>query len=248
MTANSVYLMKNMASGYYKIGSSRQPVSRERTLQAQEPDVRLLATVEADGVFERTLHRRYTAKRLRGEWFALELGDLYELCREFGVDVQQLNPPIHVFEDGTWRAAIHRLSPRREFTWVTYRSKQFLFEMPFAMSKCDVDELVSSRAFSCALPEELLDVLSTSLRNYLRDVYEIDDVKVELRELCCMASGESRGYIVVDCHGHDRFFQCCGLAKESAQTYFKWMCRYHDGHAQRWYDVDLAAKTPTDGS
>jgi hypothetical protein len=245
---SSIYLMKNMSNGYYKIGSSRRPPIRERTLQAQEPDVRLLATVEADSVFERKLHRRYTAKRLRGEWFALELGDLYELCREFGVDVQQLNPPIHVFEDSTWRAAIHRLSPRADYTWVTYRSKQFLFEMPFAMSKCDVEELVIARAFSCALPEELLDVLSTSLRNYLQDVYEIDNVKVELRELRCMASGESRGYIVVDQHGHDRFFQCCGLAKDSAQKYFKWMCRYHDGYVQRWRDADVAVPRNTDES
>jgi len=38
-----VYIMKNMANGYYKVGRSISPQARERTLQAMEPDVRLLA-------------------------------------------------------------------------------------------------------------------------------------------------------------------------------------------------------------
>ena len=54
----SVYLMKNMASGYYKIGASRQPRVPERTLRSEEPDIRLLASVEADPPLERELHRR----------------------------------------------------------------------------------------------------------------------------------------------------------------------------------------------
>ena len=63
--------MKNVANGYYKIGTSRRPVVRERTLQAQEPDIRLLASVDAEGIRERELHQRYARKRVRGEWFAL---------------------------------------------------------------------------------------------------------------------------------------------------------------------------------
>jgi hypothetical protein len=242
MTANSVYLMKNMANGYYKNGSSRQPAGRERTLQAQEPDIRLVASVEADAIFERELHRRYATRRLRGEWFALQFSDLYDLGQHFEANVQQINPPLRLIEDNGWRAAIHRLSPRHDYTWVTYRSGEFLFEMPFPMSRCEIDDLVLARAFSCAIPEELLTVLSTSLRNYLRDGYEMNGVKIELRELCCMASGESKGYMVVDQGGHDRFFASCELPKTWARRYFSAMCRYHDGYARLWSDPDVAAQ------
>jgi hypothetical protein len=225
----SVYLMKNMANGYYKIGSSQCPIVRERTLQAQEPDIRLLASVNADCAYERTLHQRYARKRVRGEWFALNYGDLLQLKGEFSVEIGTIDPPIEVIEGVSWRARIHRYSPVHEYTWVTRRRGDFLFEVPFAMSRAEVEEQVSAESWGSSLSPELRDVLSVSLRNYLRDDYEIDGLKVELREICCLGTGESRGFVVVEPqYSHDRFFPWA----DPARHYFERMRKYLDGYAR----------------
>jgi Meiotically up-regulated gene 113 len=122
---SSVYLMKNMANGYYKIGSSSRPHIRERTLQAQEPDIRLLASIEADRRIERALHHRYTVRRVRGEWFALHYGDLCELREDFSVELEKIDPPVEVIIGDWWRAAIYRYSPVCERTWVTWYRGEF---------------------------------------------------------------------------------------------------------------------------
>jgi len=225
----SVYLMKNMANGYYKIGSSQRPIARERTLQAQEPDIRLLASVNAKCSYERELHRRYAPKRVRGEWFALDYGDLLQLKGEFSVEIETIDPPIEVIEGGSWRARIHRYSPVHEHTWVTRRRGQFLFEVPFAMSRAEVDEQVDAESWGSSLSPELSNVLSVSLRNYLRDEYEVDGMKVELREICCLGTGESRGFIVIERqYSHDRFFPWV----DPARRYFERMRKYLDGYAR----------------
>jgi hypothetical protein len=203
----SVYLMKNMANGYYKIGTSRRPVARERTLQAQEPDIRLLACVEAKPALERELHLRYAPKRVRGEWFALDYGDLCSLKRDFSVEIDRINPPIEVIDGSGWRATIHRYSPVHEHTWVTRRRGEFLFEVPFAMTRSEVEEQADAESWSSPLSPELMKVLSVSLRNYVRDIYEVDKMTVELRELCCLGTSESRGFMVIErTYSHDRFF------------------------------------------
>lgn len=66
-----VYLMFNKRNGYYKIGFSGNPLRREKTLQAEEPDICLVAQAPGGSEAESLLHRRYKAQRLRGEWFAL---------------------------------------------------------------------------------------------------------------------------------------------------------------------------------
>ncbi len=66
-----VYLMKNNRSGFYKIGRSVNPKFRERTLQAQEPQIELLDTCIAPKELEKELHQQFSNKRIRGEWFEL---------------------------------------------------------------------------------------------------------------------------------------------------------------------------------
>ena len=66
-----LYLMKNKRSGHYKIGVSKQPKFREKTLQSQEPDVELVGCWPKMAEWEKHWHSHFSKNRLRGEWFSL---------------------------------------------------------------------------------------------------------------------------------------------------------------------------------
>ena len=90
-----VYLMRNQRNGYVKIGFTRRiPEIRERTLQAEEPDITLICTWPGTTSDESRLHKMFAHRRLRGEWFALTDNEFDELLKmEFGYglnDVQQV--------------------------------------------------------------------------------------------------------------------------------------------------------------
>lgn len=68
-----VYIMINNRNGYYKIGKSKNPRYRECTLQAEDPDITLVAAVRCAPTTERDLHIHFKASRIRGEWFSLSL-------------------------------------------------------------------------------------------------------------------------------------------------------------------------------
>lgn len=69
--AGYVYLMRNERNGFTKIGFSIDPAYRERTLQSQEPEVRLLFCWPGTRGAEKALHARFADRRVRGEWFDL---------------------------------------------------------------------------------------------------------------------------------------------------------------------------------
>ena len=76
-----VYLMKDKANGYHKIGISNTPEYRERTLQSEKPSIELLAckkfpTRKIAEAIESALHAAYSQRRLRGEWFNLNEEDV----------------------------------------------------------------------------------------------------------------------------------------------------------------------------
>jgi len=71
-----VYLMLNKRNDYIKIGKSKRPSFREKTLQADEPDIELITFWKAPSIFERQLHKQFELKRQRGEWFNLNFKDL----------------------------------------------------------------------------------------------------------------------------------------------------------------------------
>lgn len=71
-----VYLMKDFANEFYKIGISNDPKYRERTLQSEKPTIELIGskkfpTRKIAESFEKALHEAFKEKRLRGEWFEL---------------------------------------------------------------------------------------------------------------------------------------------------------------------------------
>lgn len=71
-----IYLMLNMNNNYIKIGKSKKPSFREKTLQAEEPDIEIIATWIAPAYIEKQLHSKFLEKRIRGEWFDLAFSDL----------------------------------------------------------------------------------------------------------------------------------------------------------------------------
>jgi len=74
-----VYLMINTDTSLIKIGTSQNPTYRERTLHSQEPVVHLIAKWNCSKELEKSLHEKYKHKRIRGEWFRLNLNDLKEI-------------------------------------------------------------------------------------------------------------------------------------------------------------------------
>lgn len=74
-----VYLMEDKRNRRFKIGRSRTPGKREKTLQSEVPDITLRFSIPADESHERTLHERFRDRRVRGEWFELSADDVLEI-------------------------------------------------------------------------------------------------------------------------------------------------------------------------
>ena len=77
------YVVKNPRTGYYKLGSARNPATRLATLcremQAKCELVHTIAT-NARERLERTLQARYPACHVGGEWYALDSEQVELLC------------------------------------------------------------------------------------------------------------------------------------------------------------------------
>lgn len=66
-----IYLMRHV-NGLTKIGASRKPKAREKTLQAEDPRLEMFYVAKADRWLEGRLHRVFDELRVRGEWFRLD--------------------------------------------------------------------------------------------------------------------------------------------------------------------------------
>lgn len=76
-----VYLMKDLANGYSKIGISNNPEYREHTLQSEKPTIELVCAKvfpsrKVAMAIESSLHSCYDEKHIRGEWFNLDASDI----------------------------------------------------------------------------------------------------------------------------------------------------------------------------
>ena len=142
-----VYLMKNMDNGYYKIGYSEQPQHRERTLQAQEPDVRLLTTIAGTKQLEQKLRSDFSEHRARGEWFSFSGSALYSIAEVFGVPIEVVDPPSESFKVRYCVAHVHRYAGRRYSTRLyEERSKRFVLEVPYVLAACEAEIWASAVA------------------------------------------------------------------------------------------------------
>ena len=71
-----VYLMQDTTNDFYKIGRSKEPRYREKTLQSEKPTIELLFCFEGSRKDEKYLHECFKEKRIRGEWFRLDDDDI----------------------------------------------------------------------------------------------------------------------------------------------------------------------------
>lgn len=73
-------------TGYTKIGRSKDPKRREKTLQSEKPVITLLKVSKL--CVEKDLHKKYNYKRIRGEWFNLSEKDIDSIVDEYSfIDV-----------------------------------------------------------------------------------------------------------------------------------------------------------------
>ncbi|PCD00490.1 hypothetical protein EAO82_01655 [Halopseudomonas pelagia] len=71
-----LYLMQDLRNELYKIGKSKHPQVRERTLQSEQPSTVLRIAIPAPDFAEKHLHSKFSSKRVRGEWFDIDEVDL----------------------------------------------------------------------------------------------------------------------------------------------------------------------------
>jgi len=77
------------------------------------------------------------------------------------------------------------------------RDKTFLFEVPFTLSRSEIDEQVVAHISSCELPADLQGLIENAVLNVLIDSYSLKDMRVELRELGSFGSDATEGYHVI---------------------------------------------------
>jgi len=58
-------------TNYYKIGFSKNPKYREKTLQSEKPTIELIKKYVGYMYQEKELHDIFSDNRIRGEWFEL---------------------------------------------------------------------------------------------------------------------------------------------------------------------------------
>jgi len=68
--------MIDTTNKYHKIGISKDPEYRERTLQSEKPTIELVTREKFQSKkmalsIEKLLHEKYKTKNLRGEWYDL---------------------------------------------------------------------------------------------------------------------------------------------------------------------------------
>jgi Meiotically up-regulated gene 113 len=87
---NKIYLLFDGKNNLIKIGHSKILKIREKTLQGQSPNWNLVTAWIAPQKIESELHRKFSAKRVRGEWFDLTFFDLKEINEHMNSFVQIL--------------------------------------------------------------------------------------------------------------------------------------------------------------
>ena len=75
------YIIKDCNTGLYKIGCSNEPLKREKTLQSEKPNIKIIKIFE--NYIEKELHKKYEKQRIRGEWFNLNEIQIKYICSHY---------------------------------------------------------------------------------------------------------------------------------------------------------------------
>jgi len=79
--SKKTYLMKDKCNNYYKIGVSKNPKYREKTLQSEKPTIEMVKVWDKN--IESHLHDKYKRQRIRGEWFNLTPIQVKYICTHY---------------------------------------------------------------------------------------------------------------------------------------------------------------------
>ena len=90
-----IYLMKDEINDSFKIGMSKNPKTRESTLQSEKPYIKMINYWEGEVGDEKSLHKKFKNQRIRGEWFILSEKDLLFVESYFR---QKSSPPQYKFQ------------------------------------------------------------------------------------------------------------------------------------------------------
>tara|TARA_R110000868_G_C10460587_1_gene727334 strand:- start:48 stop:548 length:501 start_codon:yes stop_codon:yes gene_type:complete len=75
------YIIKDLGTKLYKIGFSNNPIKREKTLQSEKPNIKMIKVFDKN--IEKELHTKYNDFRVRGEWFNLNNIQIKYICTHF---------------------------------------------------------------------------------------------------------------------------------------------------------------------
>ena len=76
------YLGSGNSNGYIKIGKSRDVSKREDSIRIGNADFKIIAFIDRD--IENELHKKFSSKRVNGEWFNLSEKDIENIINEYG--------------------------------------------------------------------------------------------------------------------------------------------------------------------
>lgn len=77
------YLVFDEATGYTKIGKSKDIHTRMQALRTHAPQIQLIGYIESD--VEKELHEYYSGKRIKGEWFSLDDIDVQDITNKYSL-------------------------------------------------------------------------------------------------------------------------------------------------------------------
>jgi len=89
-----VYIILNKDNCLYKIGYSKDPVFREKTLMSQEPNIEVIFKHEANMDDESKIHKAFEKYRVRGEWFTLNLIQVDTVKKYFTSESEYLQKKV----------------------------------------------------------------------------------------------------------------------------------------------------------
>ena len=78
---SKTYIIKDLNTNLYKIGKSKNPKVREKTLQSEKPTYKTVKVFNKD--IEGLLHKNYAQFRVRGEWFDLNKVQITYICKHY---------------------------------------------------------------------------------------------------------------------------------------------------------------------
>ena len=88
-----IYAAIDHNTNLYKVGFSKTPAVRERTLQSEKPTIEFIAIANGFTISqERKIHDRLANYRIRGEWFNCDFNTIrLSFIELFGIDMDKCN-------------------------------------------------------------------------------------------------------------------------------------------------------------